>query len=107
MILDNDFGENQILRTLDVTGNTSITSLNFDSLSKLIIIGTNTGITGFYESDTGKQSGTFQESSGFEEISYTCVMNCVPYIITISTLGKINFIALPPLLYKMTKVYGF
>lgn len=53
MTLDNDFGENELIRTLELK-DVMITSLGFDPITKMIIVATNTGITSFYESDTGK-----------------------------------------------------
>ena len=53
LILDNDFGENELIRTLELK-DVIITSLNYHEANKFILVGTNTGITGFYEVDTGK-----------------------------------------------------
>jgi WD40 repeat protein len=99
MILDNDFGENELIRTLEMK-DVTITSLNFDPITKMVIVSTNTGITAFYESDTGKQTGSFSEATHYEEITSINLIEKLPYIITTTTDGKINFIALPPLLFK-------
>jgi len=53
MTLDNDFGENELIRTLELK-EVMITSLWFDPATKMVVVSTNTGITAFYESDTGK-----------------------------------------------------
>ena len=60
MTLDNDFGENELIRTLELK-DVMITALDFDPITKMIIVATNTGITSFYESDTGKQNGSYSE----------------------------------------------
>lgn len=60
MTRDNEFGENELIRTLELR-DVLITSLSFISQGKAIIVGTNNGITGFYESDTGKLNGSFSE----------------------------------------------
>ena len=74
----------------------------------MILVGTNNGITGFYESDTGKLNGTFSEPISHEEINN---LNLIPraryFLMTTCSSGKINFIALAPLLYKYTKVFTF
>ena len=44
MTLDNDFGENELIRTFELK-DVTITSLNFNDLSKFVIVATNTGIT--------------------------------------------------------------
>lgn len=62
MTLDNDFGENELIRTLELK-DVVITSLNYEPNYKLIVVGTNNGITGLYESDTGKLNGTYSELS--------------------------------------------
>ena len=36
----------------------------------------------------------------YEEITSINLIENIPYIITTTTNGKVNFIALPPLLYK-------
>ncbi|KAL4503262.1 hypothetical protein ABPG72_000868 [Tetrahymena utriculariae] len=106
MTLDNDFGENELIRTLELK-DVLITSLGFDPTTKMIIVATNTGITSFYESDTGKQNGSFSELTQYEEITSLNLIKNLPYIITTTTNGKINFIALPPLLFKFQKVFYF
>lgn len=65
MTRDNEFGENELIRTLELK-DVMMTSLNFSSKGKAIIVGTNNGITGFYESDTGKLNGSFSESIQYE-----------------------------------------
>lgn len=44
MTLDNDFGENELIRTLELK-DVMITSLEFDPTTRMIIVSTNTGIT--------------------------------------------------------------
>lgn len=106
MILDNDFGENELIRTLEMK-EVLITSLDFDPVTKMVIVATNTGITAFYESDTGKQNGSYSEATVYEEITSLNLIKNLPYIITTTTNGKINFIALQPLLFKFQKVFSF
>ncbi|EGR33574.1 hypothetical protein IMG5_048910 [Ichthyophthirius multifiliis] len=106
MTVDNDFGENELIRTFELK-EVTITSLAFNELSKLIVVATNTGITQFYESDTGKCNGSYSELTQYEEITSLNCIEKIPYMITTTTNGKINFIALPPLLYKFQKVYSF
>lgn len=47
-----------MLRTLELS-DVVITSLGFDYKTKLVIVGTNTGLIGYYESDTGKLTRPF------------------------------------------------
>lgn len=107
MTRDNEFDENELIRTLELK-DVLITSLNFHSVGKAIIVGTNNGITGFYESDTGKLNGSCSEILNYEEISgITLITNIKLFIITTTSLGNINFLAMPPLLYKYNKVFSF
>ncbi|KRX07968.1 WD40-repeat-containing domain [Pseudocohnilembus persalinus] len=105
MTKDNEFGENEIIRTLELK-EVIISSLNFQSQGKMIIVGLNNGNTGFYESDTGKLNGTFCEPIKYEEITKVTLLKDISlFVITTTSLGNINFISMPPLLYKYTKVF--
>lgn len=107
MIKDNEFAENELIRTLELK-DVVITCLNFHQNAKAIVVGTNNGITAFYESETGKIIGTVSEPLSTEEITN---INLLPdadnFLITTTSLGKVNIIAVPPLIFKNTKVYSF
>jgi len=106
MTLDNDLGELEILRVLELK-EVIITALQFEPLTQFVVVGTNNGIAGFYESDTGKLHGTVVEQVQYEEISAVCILPEMPFIILTSSLGRVSFVALPPFLFKFTKVFSF
>lgn len=68
MTLDNEFGESELLRKFKIQDSV-ITLINYDPMTKLLLVGTNTGQIAFFETDTSKLHGTSQEASNIEEIT--------------------------------------
>lgn len=63
LINDNDFGENEILKTIEIK-ECAISCITYDPdpKCKFVIVGTNTGATFFYESETGKLYRTYNDA---------------------------------------------
>lgn len=59
---DNDFGENELLKTID-SKDAVISSMIYDPdpKCKFIIVGCNNGSIAFYESETGKLNRTYTD----------------------------------------------
>ena len=61
MTKDNEFGENELIRTLEIQKDIMISCLGFHEQMKCIIVGTNNGVLQFFESDTGKKGTSYSE----------------------------------------------
>lgn len=81
MTLDNEFGESELLRKFEIRDSV-ITLISFESETKLLLVGTNTGQIAFFETDTGKLHGTSQENSNIEEITSLNLIKGIPFLIT-------------------------
>ena len=84
-----------------------ITLINYDPMTKLLLVGTNTGQIAFFETDTSKLHGTSQEASNIEEITSLNLVQGLPFLVTTNSQGRVHLIALPPLLHRFTKVFSF
>jgi WD40 repeat protein len=81
MTLDNEFGESELLRNFTVH-EAVITLITYDPSTKLVLAGTNTGSTVFFETDTSKLHGTSYETSNIEEITSLNIIDKMPFMIT-------------------------
>ena len=51
-------------------------------MTKLLLVGTNTGQIAFFETDTSKLHGTSHEASNIEEITSLNLINDLPFLIS-------------------------
>ena len=108
MTKDNEFGENELIRTLEIQKDIMISCLGFHDQMKCIIVGTNNGVLQFFESDTGKKGPSYSEPvhQTVEITNIILIPDIKEFVITTDSLGRINFIALPPLnLAKDNKIF--
>jgi WD40 repeat protein len=81
MTLDNEFGESELLRKFHIQESV-ITLITYEPMTKLLLVGTNTGQIAFFETDTSKLHGTSYESSNIEEITSINLINQLPFLIS-------------------------
>jgi hypothetical protein len=58
LLKENDAGRYEILRNIFIRKEVSISYLAYSERAKTIIVGTNYGVIGFYEVETGKLTGS-------------------------------------------------
>ena len=108
MTKDNEFGENELIRTLEIQKDIMISCLGFHEQMKCIIVGTNNGVLQFFESDTGKKGPSYSEpvDQMVEITNIVLIPDIKEFVITTDSLGRINIIALPPLnMAKDNKIF--
>lgn len=82
-----------------------ITHLKYEAHIKLIMLGTNVGTVGFYDTETGKNVGNCLNKN-LEEITSLCATRESIMVSTTST-GRVNLFAIPPLNNKFEKLLSF
>ena len=71
----------------------------------MILMATNVGKIGFFESDTGKLHGIANDFVSNEEVTTMNMIEKCPFIIYCTSSGKIVLMSVPPLFHKFQKVY--
>jgi WD40 repeat protein len=59
-----------------------------------------------WEVETSKVNGKYHEQKD-EEITSICPIEGLPYVLISNAVGYISFVALPPLIFKYTKVFSY
>ncbi|KRX04533.1 WD40-repeat-containing domain [Pseudocohnilembus persalinus] len=104
--LDNSFGENELLRVISLK-DSHIKNITFYQDYKFVIVGTSIGQVAFFESVSGKYHGQSEANQFRDQITSLNMIKNLPFLISTSSSGRINFIASPPLLYKYKIVDSF
>lgn len=106
---DGDINDSENLRNI-IINEAQISALVYEATNKMLIIGTQNGIVGFYEAETGKfigQCSVQQDSSQNEEISGVVCLTSLPYIIAATSAGRMIVVARPPSPFKYAQVFTF
>lgn len=106
---DSDINDSENLRNI-IINEAQLSALVYEPTNKLLIIGTQNAVIGFYEAETGKfigQCGLHQDASSSEEISGIACLNNAPYIIVATSAGRIVVVARPPSTFKYLQIFSF
>lgn len=106
---DGDINDSENLRNIMIN-EAQLSALVYEKTNKLLIIGTQNAVLGFYEAETGKfigQCGLHQDAALNEEISGIACLNSLPYIMVSTSTGRIVVVARPPSTIKYLQVFTF
>jgi hypothetical protein len=103
---ENDAGRYDILRTIYIKKEVSVSCLAYSDRAKTVIVGTNFGVIGFYEMETGKLMGSTSTSSVETSVTSINLVTDLPYIIETNNSGRISVVATPPHQLRFSRVFS-
>lgn len=106
LLKENDAGRYEILRSIHIRKEVAISSLAYSERAKTIIVGTNYGVIGFYEVETGKLMGSTPTSNTETSVTSISVLEDIPYLIETNSSGRISVVATPPHQLRFSRVFS-